>query len=348
MRSAINTAARQGGSWAGVLGSDPAVRLSLQREHPDESEGPSELDSNTSPSPEDHVAVEGPFSPGFSGPGSFFSVHEVVVDSFASLTNEVQQLAARNGDLSFVWRGQQDADWGLHSSLYRRLMRHLKVPSPAEAPGPEVGLAYPDEAMMLAAEMAILDEAVEWRMSETSALEIFARLQHHGGPSRLLDVTRNPLIATWFAVEGGIADTDDARLFALASGHATGHEPSSSAPIISEQLAGSRYPFWTYGTTQERAAADWGTGSRRRLWIPPAYDARIAAQNAAFLLEGVPYADPRHHEVTSVRDGQQEVEFRRRCCVDVDLREANAPTYASSRYKSELGAALHVSNQGRS
>jgi len=39
---------------------------------------------------------------------------------------------------------------------------------------------FPDEPAMLAAELAILDEAAEWRMSEVSALELFARLQHHG------------------------------------------------------------------------------------------------------------------------------------------------------------------------
>lgn len=33
---------------------------------------------------------------------------------------------------------------------------------------------------------------------------------------------------------------------------------------------------------------DWGTGANRRVWVPPAYHDRIAAQNAAFLLDGVP------------------------------------------------------------
>jgi hypothetical protein len=32
----------------------------------------------------------------------------------------------------------------------------------------------------------------------------------------------------------------------------------------------------------------WGTGSRRRIWVPPAYDPRIVAQNAGFILDGVP------------------------------------------------------------
>ena len=37
-----------------------------------------------------------------------------------------------------------------------------------------------------------------------------------------------------------------------------------------------------------RKDLDWGTGAKRRVWTPPVYHDRIAAQNAAFLLDGVP------------------------------------------------------------
>ncbi|MCD4524345.1 FRG domain-containing protein, partial [Nocardioides sp. cx-173] len=289
--STVSAAARRQANWAGALGPDPALRIALQRERvkPEIAVEPTAPTAPDAPDAHRAIPSEGTFSPEYSGPGSFFGAHEVVIESFAGLTSEVQALAAKNHDLRFVWRGQQDANWGLHSSLYRRLMAHrLVVDSPS--PGEDSSIQrFPDEEAMLAAELGVLDEAVEWRMSETSALELFARLQHHGGPTRLLDVTRNPLIATWFAVEAGIADASDARLFALATGPVTeGAESPAGQPVISEVLAGSRYPFWTYGSAEERAAADWGTGSRRRIWIPPAYDARIAAQNAAFLLEGVP------------------------------------------------------------
>lgn len=189
-----------------------------------------------------------------------------------------------NPEMSFVWRGQQNANWGLHSSLYRHLLDHNGIACYPPGKGNPTHQTFPSEDAMLAAELAMLDEASAWRMSETPALELFARLQHHGGPTRLIDVTRNPLIAAWFAVESG-HDEADARLFALATGPAANVDAEQ---LIAEVLASSRYPFWTYESPRERARADWGTGARRRIWVPPAYDARIAAQNAAFLLEGVP------------------------------------------------------------
>ena len=287
--AAINAATRRNITGLGALGPDPALLIALQRESRAEPEVPAAPTAPDPPPAHRVITSEGSFSAEYSGPGSFFAVHEMVIDSFASLTREVQALAAKNRDLTFVWRGQQNADWGLHSSLYRRLMSHRQVSTLPSSDGSLLAQKFPDEADMLAAELSVLDEAIEWRMSETPALELFARLQHHGGPSRLLDVTRNPLIATWFAVEAGIADESDARLFALATNPVVeGVSSPAGQPVISEVLAGSRYPFWTYDSPQQRAAADWGTGSRRRIWIPPAYDARIAAQNAAFLLEGVP------------------------------------------------------------
>lgn len=33
---------------------------------------------------------------------------------------------------------------------------------------------------------------------------------------------------------------------------------------------------------------NWGTGDGRRIWVPPTYNNRILAQNAAFLIDGVP------------------------------------------------------------
>jgi hypothetical protein len=216
------------------------------------------------------------------------------LESCTSLSAEIAALGANNPKLSFVWRGQQNAGRGQHSSLYRRLMAHQGITtSRLDSTEPEAQ-TFPDEDAMLAAETAILEQALEWRMSDRPALELFARLQHHGGPTRLMDVTRNPLIAAWFAVEDGRvedadADETDGRLFALATGPVPGRsDQSPPEPLLNEFLADKPYPFWMYESVTQRSEADWGTGARRRIWIPPAYDARIAAQNAAFLLEGVP------------------------------------------------------------
>jgi hypothetical protein len=125
-------------------------------------------------------------------------------------------------------------------------------------------------------------------------------LQHYGAPTRLLDVTRNPYIAAWFAIEASEAtDDQDARLFALATRPVPrkGQEALVAATDTSvrmSELPHTPMPFWHYWLPgKQRQEADWGTGSRRRVWIPPAYDQRIVSQNAAFVLDGVPIISAR-------------------------------------------------------
>ena len=74
-----------------------------------------------------------------------------------------------------------------------------------------------DEDKLVNKEKNILEIAREsWRMHNVSALEIFADIQHHGGVTRLLDVTLNPYVATWFAVESDKHEGYDARIFAIS------------------------------------------------------------------------------------------------------------------------------------
>lgn len=232
------------------------------------------------------------YSPEMTESDSIFVSNERIIESFDDLHAAIQTLVVRNPDLQLMWRGQRDATWGLHSSLYRQLMKVNGVRPPNEAH--RAAEDYPTEVEMVMAERAILDTARDmWRMDGSSALEIMARLQHFGAPTRLLDVSRNPYIAAWFAVENAPEHNDrDSRLFAMSTFPVL---PEAQRPTAAEltqitgETASRRLPFWHYfQEDSDRRSLEWGTGAIRRYWLPPVYEQRILAQNGAFIVDGVP------------------------------------------------------------
>jgi hypothetical protein len=96
----------------------------------------------------------------------------------------------------YAWRGQRDASWPFHSSLYRQL---------EERDGSVT------EASLRNEERSILEAARDWGLGRdlgTSAtdMHMLAVLQHHGVPTRLVDVTANPMTALYFAIQNSGPD----------------------------------------------------------------------------------------------------------------------------------------------
>lgn len=231
------------------------------------------------------------YSASMTSPDAYFAADEEVIESMSELNARITGLVEKTSDLPLVWRGVRNAEWAIHSSLFRRLCAVNGVVPPERKPKKDQ--PYPDEDQMVRAEQETLRIArADWRFDGMSALETFARIQHAGGPTRLLDVTKNPYIAAWFAVEQhDQTDAKDARLIAFATQPVS--KPDKPSPLDSrvelDAEWGDRMPPWhSWTTPAARQGVDWGTGARRRLWVPPAYDPRIAAQNAAFLIDGVP------------------------------------------------------------
>lgn len=234
------------------------------------------------------------YSAELTSPGEYYasSGYELEISSFAQLNTAIVRLTRNNPTLDLVWRGMRNAEWGVHSSLFRKLAldNGVELPEPGK-PAPVGEQSFPTEDEMVLAEAEILRIARDyWRWDDVGALEIFARVQHAGGPTRLIDVTHNPYIGAWFAVEEHRdTDDDDARLLAFAT-HAVpkpGEEAPDSRVRLDAEWAG-RVPTWHTLSEENRPAADWGTGTLRRVWFPPHYDPRIFAQNAGFILDGVP------------------------------------------------------------
>jgi FRG domain len=126
---------------------------------------------------------------------SYFSGFEAVAISMKEVLQrgaEVEALSERL-DLTFYWRGQADARWGVHSALHRALAKKSGV-----------ALASIKERQIVAQERAIVDEARLWIRPSVGArlttTDLLARLQHHGVPTRLLDFSTDWKVALFFAV----------------------------------------------------------------------------------------------------------------------------------------------------
>jgi len=203
---------------------------------------------------------------------ALFARWELVITSWPEFQAAINDLTSMYATDSFVWRGQSDASWGLHSSLSRTLAGVIG--------------RVPTEDQMVEAEKQLMRRArIDWRLDGTPALQLFAQMQHVGVPTRLLDVTFNPLIAAWFAVaRDGKTDDVDGRLLVFSD---------KNTPVQLNSQWNANRPRWHFlRNDDERRYVGWGTGLGRKIWRPPALHGRIPAQNAAFLLDGVPVDVP--------------------------------------------------------
>ena len=114
-----------------------------------------------------------------SSPAASSDPKETVVNSAAEFVAELAKLDREKGTETF-YRGHADKDWKLIPSI-------LRTPD-----GPEKEhLLFRD---MVAHEPQSFSEC-------RSALDYLVQMQHYGLPTRLLDVTMNPLVALYFACE---------------------------------------------------------------------------------------------------------------------------------------------------
>ena len=196
---------------------------------------------------------------------------EDIIDDWTAAIKWVDEIARVTPSKTVVWRGLGNASWSLHSLLRRRV---------AELAGGD-----PDEAELQKYEREILQRCrADWRYDNLSALEIMAHLQHYGGPTRLLDVSMNPLVALWFAVEekfeenGTPKEQTDARLFAFTVKNRITLSPGQP------NWGGYDLPW-----DGAKPGDGWGLANNPPvLWVPPSYNERISAQNAGFLIGVTP------------------------------------------------------------
>lgn len=171
----------------------------------------------------------------------------------------------RPGETLF-FRGQSNADYGLSSKLYRDVRQQL------------VGRREVLEADLETVEARLLevarDEGLGRRMSDGELLMV---MQHHGIATRLLDVSKGPLEALFFAVDQH-ADLDG-RLFLIHPHPASTDERDEIALSASPRLP------WTGMARGRYAKGSWT--QRVAVVTDPPLDPRMRAQDGTFLAGGL-------------------------------------------------------------
>jgi hypothetical protein len=122
-------------------------------------------------------------------------------EKFRELALRFAQLSSEQRE-NFLWRGQGDSKWKLQATLDREIEFKNDADRAAFAHG--LSDAYYRELMYL---------AVDRQMPNTEASELLGR--HHGLPSPLLDFTRSPWFAAYFAFRDMPKDAERATVWRL-------------------------------------------------------------------------------------------------------------------------------------
>lgn len=210
------------------------------------------------------------------------------MSSIDELMRAVSRIGTLQAGRRYVWRGIADHRYRVRSSLVRRLAEELD--------------AMPTERQVRRRELALIREARAWGLelgmgTLVTDLHMLAFLQHHGVPTRLLDVTSNPMTALWFACQSRGSRGSSGALFAF---DVTGFPEYLTVDPAAQPTRGSHEDPLGWPLTLALARS---TRDRQAFLLRPSLpDARMQAQEGLFIsgtmaddsvagVDGIPMTD---------------------------------------------------------
>lgn len=200
------------------------------------------------------------------------------VNKTDTLTPEDETTHPKTTPHAWFFRGQKDSRFAFTSTLYRRLLNassdKLLIKIPSE-----------HEEAMLQAELSLLDKARKIGIGrDLTALETLTLLQHHGSPTRLIDVTSDWKVALFFACESD--DDRDGRLFLIKTNSGRWQD----FPKDGDADGRRNFPIWQDYRTQFSDEEGWCNEWLSGTWpiLLPFSDPRMISQRGFFLVGGVP------------------------------------------------------------
>lgn len=178
-----------------------------------------------------------------------------------------QFIALTDAQEGWAFRGEPSANWPLASSLSRRLQAY----SPLEDLWP----LREERALRVFRRKAHIYAEDSGALADT--LRCLALMQHHGAPTRLLDFTKSPYVAAFFALEEALGD---AAVYALNTPALWTATPRFDATLtrdrIDPRMPGNYERYFLHNRLPI-------------LWFgePTEMDRRLVAQSGLFVMPGV-------------------------------------------------------------
>ena len=194
-------------------------------------------------------------------------LEEIPIDTVAEFHEQLGNLGTKD-EPTFLYRGQSDGEWAVDCSAVRRLTN-----SPANPVDDQLmNFLLVSYLEFLIANAKTRDLIPPGLGEKSTDLEFLAQLQHQGAATGLIDFTRRPLVALWFACK---ATREEDR------------KADGAVHVLSrsETQAVSKRDF------EDKAIRDFYNKDKSWLWEPSAIGQRTVAQGSVFVF-GVPRIYP--------------------------------------------------------